>query len=71
MAKKRAGSQIGSLTPNQKKLGIDPIFVCADGVRHTIGKLLKMATTLLYTTSRFEVFSQSYGDSKLWEFQFE
>jgi hypothetical protein len=47
MAKRKAGSQIGSLTPNQKKSGIDPIYLAADNVQHIVGKLLTKATTLL------------------------
>jgi len=47
MAKRRAGSQIGSLTPDHLKSGIDPIFVREDGMQHTVGKLLMMAKTLL------------------------
>jgi hypothetical protein len=47
MAKKRAGSQTGSLTPEQKKSGIDPIYLSIDDVRHTVGKLWTRATTLL------------------------
>jgi hypothetical protein len=47
MAKRKVGSQIASLTPNQKKSGIDPISVRVNGVRHTVEKLLMMATTLL------------------------
>jgi hypothetical protein len=42
MAKRRA-----SLTPNQKKSGINPIYLVAEGMWHTIGKLSKKATTLL------------------------
>jgi hypothetical protein len=55
MVKRRAESQIGSLTPDHKKSGIDPIPVCADGVRHTIGKLLRRAISLLETSSQSEV----------------
>jgi hypothetical protein len=47
MVKRRAGSQTGSLTPDHKKSGIDPTPVCAEGVRHTVGKLLRRATRLL------------------------
>jgi len=36
MAKRRAGSQIVNLTPDQKKSRIDPIYLSADGVRHTL-----------------------------------
>jgi hypothetical protein len=64
MAKRRAGSQNGNLTPDHKKSGIDPICLAAGGVPHTIGKLLTRATTLLQTTLRSEVFLQSYGAPK-------
>jgi len=47
MAKRRVESQIANLTPNQKKLGIDPIYFVIDDVSHIIGKLLTKATTLL------------------------
>jgi len=40
MAKRKAESQIGSL-------GIDSIFVRADGVRHIVGKFLTRVTTFL------------------------
>jgi hypothetical protein len=33
MAKRKAGSQIGSLIPDQKKSRIDPIYLFADGVQ--------------------------------------
>jgi hypothetical protein len=39
MAKRRAGSQNGSLTPDHKKSGIDLIYLAAGGVPHTVGKL--------------------------------
>jgi hypothetical protein len=47
MAKRRVESQIVSLTPNQKKSGIDLIYLAEGGVRHTIGKLSTRTTTLL------------------------
>jgi len=47
MAKKRARSQIASLTPDHKKSGIDPIYLAARGVPHTVGNLSTRATTLL------------------------
>jgi hypothetical protein len=47
MVKIRAGSQTGNLTPDHKKYKIDPIPVCADGVQHTVGKLLRRDTSLL------------------------
>jgi len=64
MIKRRARSQIGNLTPDQKKSGIDPIYLAANNVPHTVGKLLTRATTLLYTTPRSEVCSQSYAAPK-------
>ncbi len=74
MAKRRAGSQIANLTPDQKKSVIDPIYLAADNVRHTVGKLSTRATTLLYIAPRSEVCSKSYGapksrDSKLARFR--
>ncbi len=45
MAKRKARSQTGSLTPDHGKLGIDPIPLCAGGVQHAIGKILMKATT--------------------------
>jgi hypothetical protein len=47
IVKRRAESQIGSLTPNHKNPGIDPTPGCAEGVRHAIGKLLGRTTSLL------------------------
>jgi hypothetical protein len=47
MAKRRADNQIDSLTPDQKKSAIDLIYLSADGVQHTVGKLSTRATTLL------------------------
>jgi hypothetical protein len=64
MAKRRAGSRITNLTPDQKKSGIDPIYLAADDVPHTVGKLSTRATTLLQTVLRFEVCSQSYRAPK-------
>jgi hypothetical protein len=49
MPKRRAGNQIASLTLDQKKSGIDPIYLAADDVQHTVEKLLTRATTLLET----------------------
>jgi hypothetical protein len=37
MGKRRVGSQTGSLTPEHKKLGIDPIWTCDGGVQHGVG----------------------------------
>jgi hypothetical protein len=47
MAKRRVGSQIANLTPDQKKSRIDPIYLAAENVSHTVGKLLTRVTTLL------------------------
>jgi hypothetical protein len=47
MAKRKARSQIASLIPDQKKLGIDPIYLSEDDAPHAIGKLLMKDTTLL------------------------
>ncbi len=69
MAKRVAGSQTASLTSNQKKSGINLIYLAAEGVRQTVGKLLTRATTLFQTASRFEVCSQSYGVPKSRESQ--
>jgi len=74
MAKRRAGSQIGNLTLDQKKSRIDLIYLFSNGVRHTVGKLSTRAKTLLQTTFRSEVYSQSYGapksrKSELWRFR--
>jgi hypothetical protein len=60
MGKIRAGSQTSSLTPDHKKSRINPILVCADGVQHTVGKLLRRATSLLQTSSQSEVWARSY-----------
>jgi hypothetical protein len=55
MVKRRAWSQTGSLTPDHKKSGIDPTPGCAEGVQHTIGKLLRRATSLFQTSFQSEV----------------
>jgi hypothetical protein len=67
MAKRRVGSQIVSLIFDHKKLRIDPIYLCADDMRHTIGKLSTRATTLLQNAPQSKVCSQTYGVSKLRE----
>jgi hypothetical protein len=71
MTKRRGGSRIpgslGSLpvlTPDHEKSGIDPKYLAAENVRHTVGKVSMRATTLLETALRSEVCSQSYGTSK-------
>ncbi len=47
MAKRRVENQTANLTPDQKKSGIDPIYLATDNMRQTVGKLLTRATTLL------------------------
>jgi hypothetical protein len=65
----KTGSQIASLTPDQKKSRIDPIYLAAGNVRHTVGKLSTRATTLLQTASRSELCTRSYAPSKSRESQ--
>jgi len=67
MAKRKVRSQIGSLTPDHKKSGIDLTPMCADGVRYTVGKFSTRATTLLQTSSQLEVWARTYGLAKLRE----
>jgi len=55
-------------------LGIDPTLGCAGGVRHTIGKLLRRATSLFQTSSQSKVWAESYElpksrESNLGQFQ--
>jgi hypothetical protein len=45
MAKRRAESQIVSLTLNHKKSGIDPTYLVANNMPHTVEKLSMKATT--------------------------
>jgi hypothetical protein len=47
-----------------QKSGIDPIYLFAEGMQHIVEKLSTRVTTLLQTTSRSKVFSQSYGVPK-------
>jgi hypothetical protein len=56
--------RVDSLTPNHKKSRIDPILVCAGGVRHTVGKLSRRATSSLQTLSQSEVRARSYEHPK-------
>jgi len=51
----------------KKKSGIDPIYLAINDVKHTIRKFSMRATTLLQTSPRSEVYSQSYGAPKLRE----
>jgi hypothetical protein len=69
MAKRRAESQIANLTLDQKKSGIDPIYLATEGMQYTIGKLSMRVTTLLQNASQSEICSQSYGAPKSRETQ--
>jgi len=65
MAKRRVGSQTTNLTPDQKKLGIDLIYLATDDVQHTVENLATRATTLLEIALQSKVLLQSYGAPKL------
>jgi hypothetical protein len=65
MAKRKAGSQTGSLIPDHQKSRIDPMPMRAGGMWHTVGKLLTRATSLLEISSQSEVWAKSY-DSVKW-----
>jgi hypothetical protein len=74
MGKRRAGSQIGNLTPDHQKSGIDLFPMCTPGVRHGVGKLCWRATILVKTSSQLEVEARSYEvpksrDSNLGQFR--
>jgi hypothetical protein len=43
----KTGSQIANFTPDQKKSGIDPIYLAAGDVPHIVEKLSTRAITLL------------------------
>jgi hypothetical protein len=60
---------ISNLTPDHEMSGINSTSMHAGGVWHTVGKLSTRATTLFQTSSRSEVWAQSYSPTKLWEFQ--
>jgi len=64
MVERRARSQTDSLTPDHKKSGIDPTSMCIDKVQHTVGKILRRATSLLQTSSQSKVWAESYELSK-------
>jgi hypothetical protein len=67
MAKRRAKSQIANLTLDHKKSRIDPIYLSADNVQCTVGKLLMRSTILLQIAPQSKVCLQSYGAPKLRE----
>jgi hypothetical protein len=64
MVERRAESQIGSLTPDHEKSGIDSILMRAGELRHAVGKLSTRATTLVQTSSWSELGARSYGCPK-------
>ncbi len=47
MAKRRVRSQIANLTLDQKKSGIDAIYLAINDVQYTVGKLSMRVTTLI------------------------
>jgi len=51
MGKRKAGSQIGNLTSDHQKSGIDLFPMSDSKVRHGVEKLLRRATTLVSTSS--------------------
>ncbi len=74
MAKRKVGSQTGSLTPNHWKLGINSTPMHAGRVGHIVEKLSTRITTSLQTSSRSEVWAKNYNlarlrESKPWQFQ--
>jgi hypothetical protein len=64
MGKRRGGSQTGGLTPDHKKLRIDPILTCVGAVQHGIGKPLKRATRLVKSSSRSKIGARSCDGPK-------
>jgi hypothetical protein len=60
MGKRRADSQIGSLTPDHSKSGIDLFPTFAAGVRHGVANILRRATTLVQTSLQSEVGAGRY-----------
>jgi hypothetical protein len=66
--------QTDSLTPDHRKSGIDLIPLCAGYLRHVVGKISTMDTTLVWTSSWSKVCIKSYSPAKLqdshpWQFQ--
>jgi hypothetical protein len=64
MAKRKAESQTGNLTPDHGKSRIYSIPLRAGGVQHAIGKLSMKATTSVQTPSQLEVCTISYSPAK-------
>jgi hypothetical protein len=73
MVKRKAESQIGNLTPDHKKSGIDLISLRLGGVRHAVGKFSTRAITFVQTSSHRKsiqevIALQSCGSSNLGNF---
>ncbi len=73
MTKRKVKNQIGNLILDHQKSGIDLTALHLGNVRHTVGKLLTRAITLLQTSLQSEVCIRSYAPSKsresqLWKF---
>jgi hypothetical protein len=67
--KEGPGIKLAIWLPTTKSQESTRFFMRADGVRHIVGKILTRPTTLLQTSSQSKVCTQSYGTSKLQEFQ--
>jgi hypothetical protein len=67
MGKRRAESQIGSLTLDHQKLGIDLFPMFDSGVQHGVGNISTRVTTLVETSLRLDFGVGSYGRSKFRE----
>jgi hypothetical protein len=65
MAKRRAGSQNVTLTPDHEKSRVTLTSLHAGGVPHMVGKLLTRATTMLMTSPQSELCTKRYEFSKL------
>jgi hypothetical protein len=64
MGKRRAGSQIGSLTPHHKKSGIDLFPTSELRVRYVFGKISTRATILVQISWRSDLAVGSYELAK-------
>jgi hypothetical protein len=60
MGKRRAGSQIASLTPDHKKSEIDLFPTSELRLRYVVGKILTRATSLVETSLRSNFAVESY-----------
>jgi hypothetical protein len=64
MGKRRAESQIGNLTLDHKKSGIDLFPTSEQRVRHGVEKISTRATSLVQTSSRSDLAIRSYKRPK-------